>query len=95
LVIDVRNIHQLFTLFEKVQQQNRTQKKPLRLILDNDIRWLSQLYMIRRILQLKTSITLLLIKARDEWNTSNWSLRMGKVPQNKLAKLPRYLQEEN
>jgi hypothetical protein len=41
LVVDVRNIHQLFTLFEKVQQQNRTQKKPLRLILDNDIRWLS------------------------------------------------------
>jgi hypothetical protein len=48
LVVDIRNIHQLFSLFEKVQQQDRLQKKPFRLILDNDIRWLSQLYMIWR-----------------------------------------------
>jgi hypothetical protein len=95
LVDDVRNIHQLFIFFEKVQQQDRTQKKLFQLILDNDTRWLSQLYMIRRSLQLKTSIILLLIKARKEWNTSNWSLRIGKVPQSKLAKLPRYLQKEN
>jgi hypothetical protein len=51
--------------------------------------------MIWRALQLKTSIILLLIKAREEWNTSNWFLRMGKIPQSKLAKLLRYLQEEN
>jgi hypothetical protein len=66
LVVDVRNIHQLSSLFEKVQQQNRPQKKLLRLILDNDIRWLSQLYIIRRALQLKTFIILLLIKAREK-----------------------------
>jgi hypothetical protein len=51
--------------------------------------------MIRRALLLKTSIIMLLIKAQKELNKENWSQRMGKVPLSKLAKLPRYLQEEN
>jgi hypothetical protein len=85
----------LFTFFERVQQKDRLQKKSLRLILDTDTRWLSQLYMIRRALLLKISIRMLLIEAQEEWSKKKWSQRMGKVPLCKLAKLPRYLQEEN
>jgi hypothetical protein len=66
LMVDVRNIHQLFTFFEKVQPKNRPQKKLFWLILDTDIRWLSQLYMIRRALLLKTFIRMLLIKAQKK-----------------------------
>jgi hypothetical protein len=95
LVVDVCNVHQLLIFFERVQQRDRLQKKLLRLILDTDTRWLSQLYMIRRALLLKTSIRMLLIEAQEAWNKENWSQRMGKVPLSKLAKLLRYLQEEN
>jgi hypothetical protein len=63
LMVDVCNVHQLFTLFERVQQRDRTQKRSLQLILDTNIRWLSQLYMIWRALLLKTFIRMLLIKA--------------------------------
>jgi hypothetical protein len=38
--MDVRNVHQLSILFERIQQRDRPQKKLLRLILDNDTRWL-------------------------------------------------------
>jgi hypothetical protein len=90
LVVDVRNVHRLSSLFEKIQERDR-QQKSYRLILDSNIRWLSQLYMIRRALELKTSLRMLLLEAREEWNKENWSLRINKVPPSRLARIPRYL----
>jgi hypothetical protein len=95
LVVDVRNMHRLVHLFQKIQRKDQPQKTPLRLIIDNDTRWLLQLYMIRRALLLKTSLKLLLLRARKEWDQENMSRRTGKVILSKLAKLPRYLQEAN
>ncbi|PQK15635.1 hypothetical protein BB8028_0005g11470 [Beauveria bassiana] len=70
-------------------------KKPLKLIIDNDTRWLSQLYMIRRALRLKTSVELLLIRYKAQWEDENRSRRTGQVTQAKLAKKPRILRDEN
>ncbi|KAG7404303.1 hypothetical protein Forpe1208_v015762 [Fusarium oxysporum f. sp. rapae] len=95
--------HRLIYLFKEVQKDeiNRTatlklrSKKPLKLIIDNDTRWLSQLYMIRRALRLKTSIELLLIKYKAQWEDENRSKKTGQVTQAKLAKKPRILRDEN
>jgi hypothetical protein len=44
---------------------------------------------------LKTSLKLLLFRARKKWDQENMSRRTGKVVLSKLAKLSRYLQEAN
>ncbi|KAF6515700.1 hypothetical protein HZS61_004441 [Fusarium oxysporum f. sp. conglutinans] len=103
IVVDVRISHRLIYLFKEVQTDeiNRAttlklrSKKPLKLIIDNDTRWLSQLYMIRRALRLKTSIELLLIKYKAQWEDENRSKKTGQVTQAKLAKKPRILRDEN
>ncbi|KAG7423473.1 hypothetical protein Forpi1262_v014466 [Fusarium oxysporum f. sp. raphani] len=103
IVVDVRISHRLIYLFKEVQRDeiNRAttlklrSKKPLKLIIDNDTRWLSQLYMIRRALRLKTSIELLLIKYKAQWEDENRSKKTGQVTQAKLAKKPRILRDEN
>src|SRR5260370_36528144 len=51
--------------------------------------------MIRRALRLKTSIELLLIKYKAQWEDENRSKKTGQVTQAKLAKKPRILREEN
>ncbi|RKK17382.1 hypothetical protein BFJ66_g17913 [Fusarium oxysporum f. sp. cepae] len=103
IVVDVRISHRLIYLFKEVQRDeiNRAatlklrSKKPLKLIIDNDTRWLSQLYMIRRALRLKPSIELLLIKYKAQWEDENRSKKTGQVTQAKLAKKPRILRDEN
>jgi hypothetical protein len=80
LVVDIRNVHRLSQLFQKVQKEAQPQKTPLRLIIDNNTRWLSQLYMIRRALMLKTSLKLLLLRAGEEWDQENMSRRTGRAP---------------
>ncbi|KAI8396539.1 hypothetical protein FOFC_21087 [Fusarium oxysporum] len=103
IVVDVRISHRLIYLFKEVQRDEIDRaatlklrsKKPLKLIIDNDTRWLSQLYMIRRALRLKTSIELLLIKYKAQWEDENRSKKTGQVTQAKLAKKPRILRDEN
>jgi hypothetical protein len=51
--------------------------------------------MIRRALRLKTSIELLLIKYKAQWEDENRSKNTGQVTQAKLAKKPRILRDEN
>jgi hypothetical protein len=92
-VVDVRNVHKLYHGFLKVQKEAGI-AAPLRLIIDNETRWLSQLYMIRRAIQLKTYIKTLLIVVRKDWNKKNRS-RSGIIAKHKLDKLPRYLRAEN
>jgi hypothetical protein len=93
LVVNLRNVHKLYYGFLKVQREAGIIKL-LQLITDNETRWLSQLYMIRRAIQLKTSIKTLLIVAREDWNKKNRS-RSGIISQRKLDTLPRYLRAEN
>ncbi|KAL6406014.1 restless-like transposase [Ilyonectria robusta] len=103
IVVDVRISHRLIYLFKEVQRDEIDRattlklrsKKPLKLIVDNDTRWLSQLYMIRRALRLKTFIELLLIKYKAQWEDENRSKKTGRVTQAKLAKKPRILRDEN
>jgi hypothetical protein len=92
-VVDVRNVHKLHHGFLKVQKEAGI-TNPLRLIIDDETRWLSQLYMIRRAIQLKTSINTLLIVAREDWNQKHRS-RSNIITKRKLDKLPRYLRAEN
>jgi hypothetical protein len=92
-VVNVRNVHKLFHGFLKIQKKAGI-INPLRLIIDNETRWLSQLYMIRRAIQLKTYIKTLLIVVQKDWNKQNRS-RSGIISKHKLNKLPRYLQAKN
>jgi hypothetical protein len=62
--------------------------------MDNEIQWLSKLYMIRRVIQLKTYIKTLLIVVREDWNKKNRS-QSCIIAKHKLDKLPRYLRAEN
>jgi hypothetical protein len=94
-VVDICNMHQLSQLFQKVQKEAQPQKTLLRLIIDNNTRWLSQLYTIRRSLLLKTSLKLLLLRAREEWDQENMSRRTGRVPPGRLAKFLRCLHDTN
>jgi hypothetical protein len=66
-------------------------KKPLKTIRDNDTRWLSQLYMIRRALKLRKYFDLLVVEYRVEWKkealTKKGNLKKGK-------KMPRIFMSE-
>ncbi|KAM0742766.1 hypothetical protein ACQRIT_002943 [Beauveria bassiana] len=42
-------------------------RKPLSVVVDNDTRWLSQLYMIRRAIKLRPYLAMLRVKRRLEW----------------------------
>jgi hypothetical protein len=94
LVVDVRNVHKLHYRFQKAQKKGGIQK-PLRLIINTEPRWLSQLYMIRRALQLKKPIKTLLIMIEKKWDQQHRSKRNGIISKRNLDKLPRYLRTKN
>jgi hypothetical protein len=68
-------------------------RKPLDLIIDNDTRWLSQLYMIRRTLTLRPFVEQLVLKHRQQWEQDNRSRKTGNF--RKSAKEPQICLEEN
>lgn len=79
----LREIQQ--TSFEQSSDSQTKAKKPLDVVVDNDTRWLSQLYMIRRALLLRDSIELLVARHRVEFEQQRKSKRgFGK----KVAKTP-------
>ncbi|EJP61382.1 transposase-like protein [Beauveria bassiana ARSEF 2860] len=65
----------------------------LDLIIDNDTRWLSQLYMIRRAIILRPFLEQLVLKHRQQWEQENRSKRTAGI--RKSAKEPRICMEEN
>ena len=101
LVVEVRRSDQLTGLLRGIQQSEfdmssdtRTQaSRPLDLIIDNDTRWLSQLYMIRRAIVLRPFLEQLILKHRQQWEQENRSKRTGGI--RKAAKEPRICMEEN
>ncbi|KAH8715445.1 putative AC9 transposase [Beauveria bassiana] len=101
LVVDVRRSDQLTGLLRSIQRSEfdmssaaRIQAStPLDLIIDNDTRWLSQLYMIRRAIVLRPFLEQLILKHRQQWEQENRSKRTGGA--RKSAKEPRICMEEN
>ncbi|ENH63533.1 hypothetical protein FOC1_g10000098, partial [Fusarium oxysporum f. sp. cubense race 1] len=63
------------TAFDKSPDPKVRTKKPLDVVLDNDTRWLSQLYMIRRALQLGDHIELLIARYRVEFEQQHKTKR--------------------
>ena len=101
LVVDVRRSDQLTYMLRSIQRAEFDMssdariraRKPLDLIIDNDTRWLSQLYMIRRALTLRPFVEQLVLKHRQKWEQDNRSRRTGNL--RKSAKEPRICLEEN
>ncbi|EJP69829.1 restless-like transposase [Beauveria bassiana ARSEF 2860] len=101
LVVDVRRSDQLTYLLRSIQRSEfdmssdlRIQAStPLDLIIDNDTRWLSQLYMIRRALTLRPFLEQLILKHRQQWEQEVRSKRTGGI--KKSAKEPRICMEVN
>ncbi|KID81255.1 restless-like transposase [Metarhizium guizhouense ARSEF 977] len=101
LVVDIRRSDQLTYLLRSIQRSEFDMsadariraRKPLDLIIDNDTRWLSQLYMIRRAITLRPYIEQLILKHRQQWEQDNRSKRTGNL--RKSAKVPRICLEEN
>jgi hypothetical protein len=100
-VVDVRRSDQLKYLLRSIQRSEfdassdptMRGRKPLDLVIDNDTRWLSQLYMIRRAIILRPYIEQLVLKHRQQWEQANRSKRTGHL--RKSAKEPRLCLEEN
>ncbi|RWA03211.1 hypothetical protein EKO27_g11894 [Xylaria grammica] len=100
LVVDIWRSDRLYYILLDVQQQDINNsdhpfEQALCVILDNDTRWLSQLYMIRRLLKLRPYIPRLISEFQKEWEDSNRSKRTGLVSTKAMAKRPRILKEEN
>lgn len=72
-----------------LQQQDEI--RPLKCVRDNDTRWLSQLYMIRRALKLRKYLDRVLFEFGREWKEQNTTSR-GTLKSGK--KLPRMLLDE-
>jgi hypothetical protein len=68
-------------------------RKPLQVIRDNDTRWLSQLYMIRRALKLRRHIELTILKFKQEWGDENRAKRTKQV--RKGVKILQILKDES
>ncbi|KAG7433851.1 putative AC transposase [Fusarium oxysporum f. sp. raphani] len=101
LVVDVRRSDQLIYLLRSIQRSEFDlssdprirARQPVDLIIDNDTRWLSQLYMIRRAIILRPFIEQLVLKHRQQWEQDNRSKRTGNL--RKSAREPRICLEEN
>lgn len=79
LVVSINRSDMLTYLLDDLQQRDIDasndstvkSKKALRVVVDNDTRWLSQLYMIRRALQLRDYFEQLIVKHKQTWEREN------------------------
>ncbi|KJZ71564.1 hypothetical protein HIM_09033 [Hirsutella minnesotensis 3608] len=101
LVVAVRRSDQLTYLLRSIQRcdfdtspdsQFRS-RNTLDLVADNDTRWLSQLYMIRRALKLRPYIEQLIFKHQQQWEQDNRSKITGRLRGS--ARMPQTCLEEN
>lgn len=89
LVWDIHTNEGLRKLFRDVQC--REGKKALKIVRDNDTRWLSQYYMMKRGLKLRKYFSIVLIEYREVWNKAN-TTKNGNLRKNKT--LPRIFTPE-
>ncbi|KAJ6439221.1 restless-like transposase [Purpureocillium lavendulum] len=100
LVVWIRGSDTLTNLLRKIQQSANEAsesakiraRKPLDLIMDNDTRWLSQLFMMRRARLLRPSLETLLFEYKQLWEKEN--LRKDGT-QKKGKKLPLCLEDRS
>ncbi|PHH70449.1 hypothetical protein CDD83_5435 [Cordyceps sp. RAO-2017] len=68
-------------------------RKPLNVVVDNETRWLSQLYMIRRALKLRPHLETLVLKHKQEWEKDNTSKRSKRLKASAI--MPAICRDEN
>lgn len=68
-------------------------RKPLNVVVDNETRWLSQLYMIRRALRLRSYLETLVLKHKQAWEKDNTLKRSKRLRTS--AVMPSICREEN
>ncbi|KAH7461153.1 hypothetical protein FOMA001_g19163 [Fusarium oxysporum f. sp. matthiolae] len=101
LVVDIDRSDVLSYLLRGVQQADMDQsidprvraRKPLNIVVDNDTRWLSQLYMIRRAIKLRPYLDVMILKHKQAWEQGNRSKRTGLM--RRSAVQPRICLSEN
>lgn len=101
LVVAIHRSDVLTTLLRSIQQLEFDAsedpririRKPLNVVVDNETRWLSQFYMIRRALKLRPYLETLVLKHKQEWEKENTSKRSGRLKAS--AVMPAICREEN
>ncbi|KPA35654.1 hypothetical protein FLAG1_11631 [Fusarium langsethiae] len=101
LVVDIDRSDVLSYLLRGVQQVDMDQsidprvraRKPLNIVVDNDTRWLSQLYMIRRAIKLRPYLDVMILKHKQAWEQDNRSKKTGLM--RRSAVQPRICLSEN
>jgi hypothetical protein len=101
LVVDIHRSDRLTYLLRELQEYDISKsddpkirsRSPLSVVLENETRWLSQLYMIRRALKLRTYFQMLITKIRSQWEGENTSKKTGQL--KKSAVCPPILRNEN
>ncbi|KFA77852.1 hypothetical protein S40288_09764, partial [Stachybotrys chartarum IBT 40288] len=68
-------------------------RKPLNVVVDNETRWLSQLYMIRRALRLRPYLETLVLKHKQEWEKVNLLKRSKRLKASAI--MPAICRDEN
>lgn len=68
-------------------------RKPLNVVVDNETRWLLQLYMIRRALRLRSYLETLVLKHKQAWEKDNTLKRSKRLRTS--AVMPSICREEN
>ncbi|KFA51448.1 hypothetical protein S40293_10230, partial [Stachybotrys chartarum IBT 40293] len=68
-------------------------RKPLNVVVDNETRWLSQLYMIRKALRLRPYLETLVLKHKQEWEKDNLSKRSKRLKASAI--MPAMCRDEN
>lgn len=100
-VIDIHRSDRLTYLLKELQEYDISRsddlkirsKRPLSVVLDNETRWLSQLYMIRRALKLRPYFQMLVTKFQSQWEEENTSKKTGQLKRSAVC--PRILRDEN
>ncbi|KJZ69742.1 hypothetical protein HIM_10853 [Hirsutella minnesotensis 3608] len=91
LTMHLRSIQRLE--FDVSGDPNVRIRKPLKVVVDNETRWLSQLYMIRRALRLRPYLETLVLKHKQEWEKDNTSKRSKRLKAS--AVMPAICRDEN
>ncbi|KAG6989577.1 putative AC transposase [Fusarium oxysporum f. sp. conglutinans] len=101
LVVVIHRSDLLTTLLQSIQrlefdasEDPRVRiRKPLNVVVDNETRWLSQLYMIRRALKLRPYLETLVLKHKQEWEKDNTSKRSKRLKASAI--MPAICRDEN
>lgn len=91
IVYDVHLTQRLSWWLMEVQRKDEPSRRPLKVIRDNDTRWLSQLHMIRRAIKIRRYLDLAIIQYKAEWESENLT-KTGNPKKGK--KVPRVFLEE-